>query len=397
MARPPRVALLIECSRGYGRQLLSGIATYARTFGPWTFYHEERVLADRVPPRLTKWRPEGIIARVEDASVARTLRRLGLPTVAVLHQAPVPGIPGVMPDQESTVRLAAEHLLERRLRHFAFCGFSNIPFSEERGKRFVRYLQARGYVVSIFESKSKARGRDLAAVEAEALSRAGELAVWLRKLPKPIGLMACNDMRAYQVLSVCREHGILVPDEVAVIGVDNDALQCALCDPPLSSVDNNAQQVGSEAATLLHRLMEGRGPVPNVNHIQPIGVVTRRSTDVLAIRDREVVEIVRYVRDHACEGLPIAEMIRRNSLSRSTLERWFVKHLGRSVNDEICRVRLDRIKELLTTSDFSLGEIAKATGFAHAETMQRLFKRATGQTPGEYRRHRRVVGTPFGL
>jgi LacI family transcriptional regulator len=165
-----------------------------------------------------------------------------------------------------------------------------------------------------------------------------------------------------------------------------------LCDPPLSSVDNNAQRVGYEAAALLDRMMRRRGPVPKMTLVEPAGVVARRSTDVLAIAEREVAEVVRHVRDHACAGLTPARLAQHSAVSRSTLERWFAQHLGRSVYDEICRVRLDRVKELLMTSDLPLGEIARRSGFAYAETMQRVFKSAVGQTPGRYRKRRRVVG-----
>jgi len=205
--------------------------------------------------------------------------------------------------------------------------------------------------------------------------------------------MACNDMRAYQVLNACRECGIVVPDEVALIGVDNDAVQCELCDPPLSSVDNNAQRVGYEAAALLYRMIQRRRPTPKMILVEPTGVVARRSTDVLAIADREVVEIVRYVRDQACEGITPERLVKHTAVSRSTLERWFTKHVGHSVNDEIRLAKIDRVKDLLVTSNLSLDEIARLAGFAYVETMQRFFKNAVGQTPGQHRSSRRGGGT----
>lgn len=397
MSEPLRVALLIESSRSYGRNLLAGIAAYARVFGPWTFFHEERSLGDPMPAGLLHWRPQGIIARLENATLVRQIRRLNLPTVGAVHEKVVPGIPGVVADREAVVRLAVEHLRKRRIENFAYCGLPGAVFSDERCRLFVESLAAQGYRVDVFGNARRrttpsGKTHGLAEIEKEAMRHADELADWLRSLPKPVGLMACNDMRAYQVLSVCRERGILVPDEVAVIGVDNDTVQCELCDPPLSSVDNNAQRVGYEAAALLDRMVQGRGPVPDITLIEPAGVVARRSTDVLAIAQREVVEIVRHVRDRACSGLTPESLARHTSLSRSTLERWFAKHLGRSINDEISRVKLDRVKELLITSDLPLGEIARLSGFNHVETMQRVFKSVVGQTPGRYRSSRRVVG-----
>ena len=391
MSEPLRIALLIESSRGYGRNLLAGIAAYARTFGPWTFHHEERAFGDPLPAKLKEWRPDGIIARLENRRLAQAVHRLHQPTVGVLHESGLPGIPGVLPDHEAIVRLAVEHFFERRLEHFAFCGLPGAAFSESRCRCFVRQLAEHGYSVDIFQGRRSSQLQGLAEIERDAMRHADQLAAWLRKLPKPVGLMACNDMRAFQVLSVCREHGIPVPDEVAVIGVDNDAVECELCDPPLSSIDNNAQRAGFEAASLLDRMIRRKGQVPEITLIEPVGVVARRSTDVLAIADREVAALVRHVRDHACEGLTPPRLAKQMAVSRSTLERCFAKHLGRSVNEEIRRVQLDRVKDLLATSDLPLGEIAQRSGFLYPETMQRVFKNVVGETPGHYRISRRNV------
>jgi LacI family transcriptional regulator len=386
---PLRVALLIECSRGYGRNLLAGISAYARAFGPWTFRHEERMLDEPLPAKLRQWRPQGIITRLENAKLARDVCRLQLPTVGVPHVKGMFGIPSVAGDQEAIVQLAIEHFIERRLDHFAFCGLPGVEFSENRRRHFTRLLAKRGYAAIVFEQAGVGRAGSLAKSEQEALRRDDELARWLQDLPKPVGLMACNDMRALQVLNACQEHGIVVPDEVAVIGVDNDALQCELCDPSLSSVDNNAQRIGYEAAALLDKMFHGGTPMPKLTKIEPVGVVARRSTTVLAVADQDVAEAVRQVRDRACDGLTPSQLAKRTAVSRSTLERWFLESLGHSVADEISRVKLDRVKELLTSSDLPLSEIAGLAGFAHSETMQRMFKNAVGQTPGRYRARRR--------
>jgi LacI family transcriptional regulator len=393
MPQPLRVALLIECSRSYGRNLLAGIAAYAHAFGPWTFYHEERALGDPLPVRLKSWRPQGIIARLENKLLTRQIRRLGLPTVGVLHEKEVSDIPGVIPDPDATVRLAVEHLVERGLRHFAYCGFPGVKFSDDRCRLFVEGLAALGSPCDVFQYRRSPRAQSLAEVERDAMRHGAELAAWLHRLPKPVGLMASNDMRAYQVLSVCGQAKIGVPDEVAVIGVDNDFVQCELSDPTLTSVDNNSYGVGYEAAALLHRLIGRRGAVPAMTFVPPVGVIARRSTDLLAVADPKLVEIVRYVREEACAGLTAEKLVRHTGLSRSTLERWFAGQLGRSVNEEIHRVRLSHVKDLLVTSELSLSEIARRCGFAYAETMQRLFKAAVGETPGQYRAHRRQANS----
>ncbi|MCE5302004.1 MAG: DNA-binding transcriptional regulator [Planctomycetaceae bacterium] len=394
---PFRVALLIESSRSYGRELLAGIAAYARAYGPWAFYHEERSLGDPLSKGLKRWRPQGILARLEDRSLLRLLQRWRVPIVDLLHEEGVSGVPGVFPDSDAITRMAVEHLEQLRVKHFAYCGLPGVVFSDRRCGQFVRRLNALGCRVHVFKPPRFVRARRLADVERIARSHAHVLAAWLRELPKPVGVMACNDMRAFQVLSACRESGVMSPDEVAVLGVDNDAVQCELCDPPLSSVDNNAWRVGFQAATLLDRMMRGAVTTPRRVLIEPVGVVVRRSTDMLAIADQDAADTVRYVRDHACEGLNSVRLARRLAISRSTLERQFARYLGHSVHQEIQRVRLDRIKELLATSHFSLGEIAQSTGFAYVETMQRMFKRRVGQTPGQYRSRRQNVGLMAAL
>ncbi len=390
MSRRRRIALLIESSRAIGRDLLCGIADYAHTYGPWTFYHEERTFGDPVPARLRAWAPDGVLARVEAARHARRLRALGVPVVGLLHHDDARGFASVIPDPAAIVRLAVDHLWQCGLRTFAYCGFAGFAFSDHRREHFVKYLAQLGCPAHVFDAPPRARSLGLASTEVRAQRDMLRLVRWLQALPKPVGVVACNDMRAYQVLTACGEGGLAVPDRVAVIGVDNDPVQCALGDPPLSSVDPNARKVGYEAAALLDHLIAGRRPPRRMVLVEPLGVVARRSTDVLAVADEELIEILRYVREHACTGLTVAEVVAHAALSRSTLERWFAKNVGHSVQAEISRLRIERVRQLLLTTDLPLQTVAQLAGFSHVETLHRLFKRATGQTPGQYRSGRQV-------
>src|SRR5262249_24430831 len=212
-------------------------------------------------------------------------------------------------------------------------------------------------------------------MEVQRLIYEKKLAKWLERLPKPIGVMACNDARGQQVLNACRDLGIVVPDELAVVGVDNDDMVCDLCDPPLSSVVPNTRKIGFEAASLLERMILGEPAPDKPVHIAPLGIVRRRSTDVLAIRDKVTAEAIRFIREHACDGITIEDVLAGLPLlSRSALERQFNKLLGRTPKAEIIRVQLDRVKELLTESDFTLTEIAAKAGFRYHEYMSALFK-----------------------
>jgi LacI family transcriptional regulator len=389
MSRRFRIALLIESSRGYGRALLRGIAAYARMHSSWVFFHEERSLGAPLPPKLVQWKPDGVIARLAGDALIREVRQLAIPTVDLYREDETQDIPGVTIHQESLVRLAIEHFLERGFRHFAYCGLPGVLFSDLRAKSFQGMLAARGLRADIFTARRLRAGTGLSLVEADAARHADQLAAWLGELPRPVAIWACNDMRAQQVMSVCAENGIAVPDDVAVLGVDNDDVQCELCNPPLSSIDPNVEEIGYQAAALLDCMLAGQPPPKTRILVEPRGVVTRRSTDVLAIADRDVAEAVALVRQHACDAnLEIGTLLAQLSFSRSTLDRWFRQWLGRTPAEEVNRVRLARIEELLTTTALPLEEIAQRCGFRHVESMCRMVKRLKGIPPGELRQPR---------
>ena len=274
MKKQLRVVLLIESSRAFGRGLLAGIAAYSMTHGPWTFFHEERSIDDPTPHGLRRWAPDGCIGRIWP-TLEGTVRRLGIPTVNVLGESAIPGMPKIAPDDRLISQVAIDHLLNRGLRQFAFCGFRDLVFSELRKKAFCEELDRLGLPVSVFEDGGPVRPIGLVAFEQKWLHQLGRMSTWLRDLPKPVGLMACNDVRAYQVSNACREASLEVPDEVAIVGVDNDPTLCDLATPPLTSIDPNAAKVGYEAAALLHRLIEMNDPPPEEVLIEPTGIVAR--------------------------------------------------------------------------------------------------------------------------
>ena len=381
-----RVALLIESSRTSGRQFLRGIAAYARTHDRWTFFHEERALGDPVPPRLKQWKPHGIIVRLTGAKLIRQIRQMNVPTVDLYREDETPDIPGVAVDQNALLRMAVGHFLERGFKNFAYCGFTKVLFSELRADCFAKHLADRGLQGKVFSYPGLRSRAGLAAIEAHAMHYADQLIDWIGRQPKPLALLACNDERAQQVLALCRQVGIAVPDQVAVLGVDNDDVECELCNPPLSSIDPNFGQIGYRAAELLDQMMKGRVPPPSRILVPALCVVARRSTDVLAVDDTDAAEAIRFVRERACRGISIEDVMSHVSASRSTVQRWFEKHLGRSPAIEITRVQVQHIQESLRATSMTLGEIAHSTGFTHVESMQRTFKRTVGLTPGQYRK-----------
>jgi LacI family transcriptional regulator len=387
----PRVALLIESSRGYGRGTLLGIAKYVRQHGSWSIFFQERGLGDVAPPWLENWEGDGILARVENREMAKVIARVGVPAVDLRYLLPELNIPSVRTDDEAATSLAWEHLRERGFRHFAFCGFNGADYSDIRRDQFARRVADAGLRCHIYVDPHRPAEVTTLKHEEIGLTDGERVAQWIQGLPKPIGLMACNDIRGQQVLNACRAIGVAVPDDVAVIGIDNDEVLCELSSPPLSSVVANTERIGYEAAALLDRLMKGGKPPKHPIVIGPLGIVTRRSTDVLAIEDRHIAAAVRFIRERACDGVDVGDLLQAVPLSRSTLERRFYKVLNRSPKDEILRVRMNRAKQLLAETDFPLSWIAEKIGLEHTEYLSVIFKKRTGMTPAGFRAKSRVA------
>jgi LacI family transcriptional regulator len=376
----PRVALMIETSTVYGRNLLQGITRYLRSHRSWSIYLEQREV-DTVPPGwLRTWRGDGVLSRWSDPRVAESFIRQDLAAVDLSDRRAPFGLARINSDDRAIGRLAAEHLLERDFESFAYCGFSGELWAVRRAEAFLETLAGAGHACLLYESPWLGAGAHVREAEQARIGR------WLKALPRPVGIMACNDVRGIDVLNACQTHGLKVPDEVAVIGVDDDVLLCEICSPPLSSVVPSIERIGFEAAALLDRLMEGEPAAGEDRFIAPLGVTTRQSTDVLSVGDPELGTAVRFIRENACHGITVADVLGQVLISRSTLERSFRSYLGRSPQAEIRAVQLARARQLLTETDHPVHRIAELVGFQHVEYFNVVFKREIGQTPGHYRR-----------
>ena len=379
MTKRPHVALIVETSIHYGRQILRGVTRYLRSHQSWSVFLEQRELWTAPPPWLRKWRGDGVICRKTTPEMAEMLHRAKVPLIDLNDCCPPLGAPRIESDHRAIGVLAADHLLERGFGHFAFCGFAGQAFSIARREGFVGRLAERGRRCEIWESPWTGPRQQTWEREQTQIAR------WLASLPLPVGLMACSDMRGQHVLDACLRLDRAVPEEIAVIGVDDDAVLCNLCHPPLSSVMPNPERVGYEAAALLDRMMSGEAPPDEPLRIEPVGVQTRQSTDVLAIDDPAVASALRFIRERAFHGCSMKDVLQHASMSRSLLERKFRQYLGHSPQAEIRSVQLKRVKQLLAESDLPLNEIASLAGYTHPEYMSVVFKRETGQTPGQFR------------
>ncbi len=384
-ARPelPHVALIIETSSAYGRDLLSGIARYMRENEPWTIYIEPRSLNDPAPAWLRGWRGQGIISRASSPESAELVRQAGVATVDLNDQLPDSGLPAIRSDDAAIAQLAFDHLFERTFTNFAYFGYPIFEWSRRRRAGFAQLVEEAGHTCHEYSHPQRASwGHQLPSWEQEI----DGVARWLKRLPKPLGLMACNDYRGAQALDACRRAGVAVPEEIAVIGVDNDPTVYELTQPPLSSVIPDAQQIGFRAAHLLADLMAGEPPSDARLDIPPLGMKTRQSTDVTAIADPVVAAALRFIRENASRGIAVEDVLNHVSVSRSVLQRLFRKHLGRTILEAIVSVRMQRVKQLLTETDLPLSAIAKRGGFAYVEYLSAVFRRDTGLTMSAYRR-----------
>jgi len=380
-----RVALLVESSRAYGRGILSGVAKFVRAHDNWSVFFQDLNLCDSTPEWLKTWKGEGIISRLENTDIDGVIRRLKVPVVYLRRVSFPAKMPQILTDNPQVSRLCFEHLKERGFRHFAYCGFNGADYSNERRHAFVELVEQAGLRCHVYDCGSRPAHADTAQYESYGLQDGRSLMDWIKQLPKPIGLMACNDMRGQQVLDACRLSGMALPDEIAVIGVDNDEVLCNLSNPTLSSVAPNAEKIGYEAAVLLARMMAGE-KVPDAEiYVEPSGIIARRSTEVLAIEDRQITSAIRFIREHACDGIDVSDVLRAVPMSRSTMDRRFIKILGYSPKDEILRVRLNRAKQLLLETDFSLALIAEKIGLVHVEHFSRIFKSRTGMSPSAFK------------
>jgi LacI family transcriptional regulator len=380
------VAVLCNVSRRYDRRVIQGLSSYARETGRWSLYVEEDPLQKL--PKLDAWDGDGIIANFDDHKIAVAVEGLPIPVVGFGGGRgwydPASGVPYFTTDNGAIARLAAEHLLSCGFRRLAFYGNPRrrlTRWSEEREEAFTQRATEAGVPCALYRGRHADAQRWLAQLH--------ELSAWLRSLPKPIGLMACTDIRARQVLEACRMIGARVPEDVAVIGVDNDEMICELTTPPLSSIEQGSRQIGYQAAVALDRLMAGRSPPAQNPVIGPEALIARQSTDVLTCDDPDLTWAIRFVRDHACDPICVEDVLRRVPVSRSTLEKRFRTSLGRTVHGEIQRVQVQQAQQLLAHSTLLIKQIATRCGFKYVPYLTRVFGQHVGISPIEYRRRHR--------
>ena len=388
----PHVAVCLDKSRVYGAGVLEGLADYMEVHGPWSVFLEPFGNGTLPWRRLDGWTGQGILALLCSEHSARRAAQLRIPIVDLCGNLPQEelaelGIPCVTSDHRAIGRLAAEHLVENGYAHFAFSGYRGLSWVDDRWFGFSDAIAPAQSSRNEYTLPPARIGESIRSLQRweEAQQR---LADWLQRLPTPVGIMACNDAHAVDLLDACRRAKLDVPDAVAIVGVDNDEALCRLTKPELSSIIPNPRGVGYEAARLLDELMHGRmprGEAPRVL-ISPRGAVTRLSTQGTAVPDDVIARALRHIREQAPHGINVEEVLRQTGLSRRAFYQRFQNVVGRTPHEEICRVRLGRVKRLLQETDLSLEKVAELTGYCSAAHLSVSFRRDTGMPPGEFRR-----------
>ncbi|CAN5907776.1 DNA-binding transcriptional regulator [soil metagenome] len=377
--RIPRVALLVETTRTYSRDILAGIHRYIATHSPWSTFIELRAPDSAPPPWLRRWDGDGIITRTFTQEVADLIAATKLPAIEIRATYLQHNLPFIGVDNQLIGRMVAEHFINRGYRNFAAYSLHSERFFVERVQNFVSTVEAIGLTCATLPEKTSESVADWEKNQAR-------LVAWLNQLPKPVGVFAANDQLGIRLLDACQRAGISVPEEVAVVGAENDETLCEFSTPPLTSLQYDGEKVGYLAAQMLDGMMQGQPAPAYETLVPPKSIITRGSSDDLVINDQLVSHAVRMIRKQATQGLTVEDLCETLNTSHSTLERRMKAALNRTPKAEIIRIRLREVERLLRDTDLTIEAISEQAGFVHSHYLQALFKQRHRQTPGQFRK-----------
>lgn len=379
--RPLEIAVLVETDNSWGRSIVQGVADFASKFGPWNLLIDPRDYSRRwaLPDR---WRGDGIIARISTPPQLEEINNTGLPTVNVDDvYDDLPSIGHVCTDEAARARMAVEHFREKGQHNFAYYALPSNEYSKSGEKAFVTALEQEGFDCHVYKPGYRMSRRIDRDEQHQRVLR------WLNLLPRPVAILAVDARRGRELAEVCAMENVPVPDEVAILAGDTDDLLCELSTPQLSSILVASQKTGYEAAQMLFGMIQGQPESSKPVLISPIGVVSKQSTDALAIDDPLIVRAMRFIQMHAFQGIVVDDILREVPVSRRYLELKFKRYFGRLPAEAIRELRLDRGKELLSQSDHSVDAIASMCGYAGATQFGVAFRKRFGETPLAFRKN----------
>lgn len=384
-----KVILLTDIGEAYGTNLLKGVTSYSKKYGPWVFcrmpgYFRETKGIDGILKWAKEWDANGLIGQLHNTSEVEKLMNEGIAVVAQDFKERHSSIPNITGNYQKTGQIGAAYFLRKGFKHFAFYGFKNIVWSRERAHGFEQFLKQKGHKVHYFENPRDYKSRELWYYKPSALSK------WLKSLPKPIALMACDDNQGMHIAEACRLANVRIPEDVAVLGVDNDEMICNLSDPPLSSIALDAEKGGFEAARLLHMMIQNKSESFYDIIVEPIQIVTRNSTDIYAAKDQLIGSALKFIHNNIEDNPKVGDVLKHVPLSRRSLENRFLKATGLPVYEYICTLRIERFTQKLVETEQTVFEIALELGLNDSKNIARQFKEIKGLTPSEYRKRHRT-------
>lgn len=378
-----KILLLTDFSSGYSRSLLENVVRYAREVGPWAFYRmplyfRELYGDEGVVEWAKKWGADAIIAQFSDIDLS-VLNQLNIPIIVQNYKERSSGISNLTGDYFGTGVIAANFFLHKGYKSFAYYGLTDTVWGRERGEGFKKIVSNKGYEVYEFNNRKWVPSEKWS-FDVEQVSR------WLLSLPKPIALFACDDYYALQITEVCKMYDISIPEEIAVLGVDNDKLLCNISDPQLSSIELDIENGGYEAGKLLHQFIEKKIIAPVDIIIKPVRIVPRASTERFAVSDRHIEQLLQYIDNNYQNPLSVDELTQITPFSRRVLEKKFKRETGTSVYQYLLDLRIEKFADLLITTDLPLIEAATRSGFTDYKNISRIFTKAKEMTPLQYRK-----------
>ncbi len=379
-----KIILLIDFSEEYSKNLLRGITRYSREHGPWVFcrmptFYRETIGIGGIVKWAREWGARGMFGQLYNDPEVGLFTEAGIALMAVDFKERFTGVPNVTGGYFEAGRMGAEYFLKKGFKNFAFYGFKNIVWSRERAFGFEERIRKSGYRVEYFEHRN-ARSRELWYYKPSSLSN------WLKSLPKPVALMTCDDNQGQHITEACKHSGIRIPEDVAVLGVDNDETICNLSDPPLSSIVLNTEKAGYEAAKLMDQMIRIRNQDKYDIIVEPTQVITRQSTDIYAANDRYIASALKFIHQNIHANIHVTDVLKHLPLSRRALEKRFQQMTGLPVYKYIYNLRIEKFAEKLLETDKNINEIAFETGFSDCKNISRRFKLLKGCTPKEYRK-----------
>lgn len=381
---------MIESGRTFSRDLTTAIARISKAHPDWQLLLHEHHREEGIPTWLETWSGDGLFARVHNEELEQFLVTADYATVNVAGGGSKRLLPLILPDENVVTEALHSFFLNNAYTNFAFCGYPGVWYSDAREAAFTKILREKKIPCHVYKAPSARVTNDLDLREEFSSEGSPELENWLRQLPEKTAILACNDLRAFQIQISARAASRVIPEDLALMGVGNESVICELCTPTLSSVSLDAMSIARTACEWMVILLNNKDarlkhallPIP---HPQQVVIIERESTDSIASKDPILVAALRFIRQRCHESMNVGSVLNHVGRSRNTVEGRFRAEIGRTIAEEILRCRIDRAKMLIGRTQLTVEQIALFCGFATAGHFSRKFKDATGQTPGSYR------------